>query len=445
MLLADSVVEYSLYSITNDMYTENYMPTIINFYKEHNPFPRHFTKTFAIKSIAAGLFIFTIFGIGFLIGGAINNTAKADTTASDVTLNTPLFASVKENINNKFVFWKSSSTLPTPKELEYGMIRGYVESYKDPYTVFFPPVEAKSFAQTVKGSFGGVGMTVGMKDGNIVVIAPLKDSPAMKAGVKAGDIITAVDGKNMIGKNSEEAVSIIRGELDTPVTLTLLHIDAKATVDIKIIRKEIKIPTLDVEKQDGVFIIKLYNFSSESPELFKTAMTEFVTGKYSRLVIDLRGNPGGYLEAAVTMASYFLKDGQVVLSERQGKNEAVVNHRSVGITGVPAGVKVVVLVDGGSASASEILAGALKDHGVAKVVGIKSFGKGSVQELVNLADGSSLKVTIAKWYTPNGVNISESGIKPDIEVAVATTTPKGFKGTYDAQMIKAVEVVKGMK
>jgi carboxyl-terminal processing protease len=134
-----------------------------------------------------------------------------------------------------------------------------------------------------------------------------------------------------------------------------------------------------------------------------------------------------------------------VVSERQGKSEAVSNHRSTGITGLPAGVKVVVLVDGGSASASEILAGALKDHGVAKIVGVKSFGKGSVQELVNLADGSSLKVTIAKWYTPNGVNISEAGIVPDVIVPVATTTPKGYKGTYDAQLLKAVEVVKGMK
>jgi carboxyl-terminal processing protease len=322
------------------------------------------------------------------------------------------------------------------------MIRGYVESYKDPYTVFFPPKEAKNFAENVKGSFGGVGMTVGMKDGNIVVIAPLKDSPAMKAGVKAGDIITAVDGKNMLGQSSDEAVSYIRGPLDTPVVLTVLHDGAKATTDIKIIRKEIKIPTLDTEKKDGVFILKLYNFSAESPDLFKKALTEFVQSGYSRLVIDLRGNPGGYLEAAVTMASYFLKEGQVVVSEKQGKNEAVLNHRSIGITGLPSGIKVVVLVDGGSASASEILAGALKDQGVAKVVGVKSFGKGSVQELIPLADGASLKVTIAKWYTPNGVNISEHGIKPDIEAPFATTTPKGWKGPYDSQMLKAVEVVK---
>jgi carboxyl-terminal processing protease len=277
------------------------------------------------------------------------------------------------------------------------------------------------------------------------VIAPLKDSPAMKAGIKAGDIIAGVDGKSMVGKNSEEAVSLIRGELDKPVTLTVLHQNDTSTVDITIVRKEIKIPTLDIEKKDGVFVIKLYNFSSESPELFRKALIEFVDGKYKRLVIDLRGNPGGYLNAAVDMSSYFLKEGQVVVSERQGKNEVVVNHRSTGIKGLPSDIKVVVLVDGGSASASEIVAGALKDHGIAKVVGLKSFGKGSVQELVNLADGSSLKVTIAKWYTPNGINISEHGIKPDIEVAVATSTPKGYKGVYDAQLLKAIEVAKSMK
>lgn len=403
--------------------------------------PKHFNKKMAIKSVGIGTFIFSLFAVGFLLGNAMGSTTHADITKFDSVL----MSKVQDSISNKFVFWKSSSTLPTSKELEYGMIRGYVESYKDPYTVFFPPAQAKSFAENVKGSFGGVGMNVGMKDGNIVVIAPLKDSPAMKAGIKAGDIITAVDGKNMLGQSSEEAVGLIRGTLDTPVKITVLHVGAKATTDITVVRKEIKIPTIDTEKKDGVFVIHLYNFSAESPDLFKTALIEFVNTKYPYLVLDLRGNPGGYLEAAVNMASYFLKDGQVVVSEKQGKDETVVNHRSTGITGLPGGIKMVVMVDGGSASASEILAGALKDHGIAKVVGIKSFGKGSVQELVNFDDGSSLKVTIAKWYTPNGVNISESGIKPDLEVAVATTTPKGWKGVYDAQLIKAVEVVKKMK
>lgn len=431
----------SFHSSICTVYTSHYMSTIRDFYKKSE----YLNKRFAMKSIAIGSFIFGIFATGFLIGSGMGSGVRAE-TGTDIVLDTPLFKEVKGNIDNKFIFWKSSSTLPTSKEKEYGMLKGYVESYKDPYTVFFPPKEAKSFAENVKGSFGGVGMNVGMKDGNIIVIAPLKDSPAMKAGIKAGDIITGVDGKNMIGLSSEEAVSLIRGELDTPVTITVLHQGAKATTDIKIIRKEIKIPTLDTEKKNGVFIVKLYNFSAESPDLFRNAMNEFLTSGSKRLIIDLRGNPGGYLEAAVNMASYFLKEGQVVVSERQGKDEAVVNHRSTGIIGLPAGIKVVVLIDGGSASASEILSGALKDQGAAKIVGTKSFGKGSVQELVNLSDGSSLKVTIAKWYTPGGVNISESGIKPDVEVAVATSTPKGWKdGVYDAQMIKAIEVVKKMQ
>lgn len=409
------------------------------------PLPKHFTKKMAIKSIGVGSFIFAIFAIGFLLGNATGSKSYAEQVkpaVSFLNMDSTLLAKVQGNIGEKFIFWKSSSTLPTAKELEYGMISGYVSSYKDPYTVFFPPKEAKNFAENVKGSFGGVGMNVGMKDGNIVVIAPLKDSPAMKAGIKAGDIIAGVDGKNMLGQPSEEAVNLIRGELDKPVKITVLHLGAKAVTDITIIRKEIKIPTLDTEKKNGVFVIHLYNFSSESADLFKTALVDFVNSKSPYLVIDLRGNPGGYLQAAVNMASFFLKEGQIVVSEKQGKDATVVNHRSLGIPGFPAGTKTVVMVDGGSASASEILAGALKDHGIAKVVGTKSFGKGSVQELINYDDGSSLKVTIAKWYTPAGVNISESGIKPDVEVAVATTTPKGMKEPYDAQLLKAVEVVK---
>lgn len=400
------------------------------------------SKHFILRSIGVGSIIFAIFISGFLIGSGFGSNAYAETESEIISLDTPLFRTIKDNLDKKFVFWKSSSTLPTSKELEYGMIAGYVASFKDPYTVFFPPKEAKSFAENVKGSFGGVGMNVGMKDGNIVVIAPLKDSPAMKAGIKAGDIITAVDGKNVLGLSSEEVVTYIRGELNTPVTITVLHAGSNKTVDIKIIRKEIKIPTLDTEKKDGVFVIKLYNFSAESPDLFRNAIQEFVSSGYKRLVVDLRGNPGGYLEASVNMASYFLKDGQIVVSERKGKDEVALNHRSTGIKALPAGIKVVVLVDGGSASASEILAGALKDHGIAKIVGVKTFGKGSVQELVELADGSSLKVTVAKWFTPNGVNISESGILPDIEAQIATTTPKGYKGVYDSQMLKAIDVAK---
>ncbi len=335
--------------------------------------------------------------------------------------------------------------MPTDKDLEYGMIKGYVEALKDPYTVFMAPVAAKTFTENVKGSFGGVGMNVGMKEGNIVVIAPLKDSPAMKAGILAGDIIAKVNGTSTLGMSSDEAVNMIRGEIDTPVTITVLHPGAKETKDITIVRKEIKIPTIDTETKDGVFVIHLYNFSAESPTLFQEALNKFIQSKLKYLVIDVRGNPGGYLDASVSMASFFLPEGAVVVAEKQGQRELEINHRSAGYTGLPKDIKVVVLVDGGSASASEILAGALKDHGVAKVVGVKSFGKGSVQEMVNFEDGSALKVTIAKWYTPAGVSISLHGITPDVEVQVGTTTVKDKKGNaIDMQLKKAIEVVKKM-
>lgn len=402
------------------------------------------SKNTAIAFIV--LFIL-LFGAGIMVGKAMDGTSTPTFTSGDGKIDSQLLGKVQATLSNKFVFWKSSSTLPTAKELEYGMIQGYVASYKDPYTIFFPPQEAKSFAENVAGSFGGVGMNVGMKDGNIVVIAPLKDSPAMKAGIKAGDIITGVDGKNVAGLGSDQAVNLIRGPIGKPVKITVIHAKANVTTDITVTREEIKIPTIDTEKVNGAFVIHLYNFSAESPDLFTKALNEFLAANTKYLVLDLRGNPGGYLDAAVSMASYFLKQGQIVVSERQGKDETVVNHRSQGLAGLPSGIKMVVLVDGGSASASEILAGALKDQGVATIVGEKTFGKGSVQELVNFDDGSSLKVTIAKWFTPNGVNISVSGIKPDVEVLAATTTPKIMANgkPYDVQLQRATEIVKTLK
>lgn len=401
----------------------------------------HLPKT-STRMSGVILLVVILFGAGILVGRAMNTRL----TIVEGTVESKLLSEVRQNLDEKFVFWKASSTPPTDKDLEYGMIQGYVDAYKDPYTVFLPPSEAKSFAENVQGSFGGVGMNVGMKEGNIVVIAPLKGSPAERAGIKAGDIITGVDGKNVMGMNSDEAVSIIRGKIGTTVKLTVIHPQAKTTTDITVTREEIKIPTIDTETKSGVFVIHLYNFSAESPDLFRDALNEFLQSGSTRLVIDLRGNPGGYLDAAVAMASFFLKEGQVVVSERQGKEETVLNHRSLGLSGIPTTTKVVVLTDGGSASASEILAGALKDHGVAKVVGEKTFGKGSVQELINFKDGSSLKVTIAKWFTPNGVNISEHGIMPDVEVKFGTSTPNGTDGKpIDTQLEKAIQVVKSLK
>lgn len=389
------------------------------------------------KKIITGLVLSSlVFSMGYYAGARQSTTYAENGKIQSATL-----GEVKKYLDEKFINWKASSTPPTEKELQYGLIQGYVGAYKDPYTIFFPPREAKSFQETVKGSFGGVGMTVGEKEGRAVVIAPLKDSPAMKAGIKAGDFIVKVDGKDTSGHSSDEAVSMIRGEIGKEVTITVVRKDEPKPLDIKIVREEIKIPTLDTETKDGVFIVRLYNFSQESPELFKKAMDDFLKSGTQYLVLDLRGNPGGYLEAAVQMASFFLPAGKDIVVEKKGMaKDGTTSHKSYGYNAFNANLRMAILLDEGSASASEILAGALKDYNVAKIFGTKSFGKGSVQELINLKDGSSLKVTVAKWYTPNGVSISEHGIVPDYPVALDVAAFK--KDKTDTQLNKAI---KGLK
>lgn len=395
-----------------------------------------------IKRFSLFVIATVIFGTGLLVGAAMNGSMYA----SEGKIDSKLLRQVKRELDNKFIFWKASSTAPTDEDFEYAVIQGYVSAYKDPYTIFMPPVEAKSFTENVQGSFGGVGMSVGMKDGNIVVIAPLKDSPAMKAGIKAGDIIIDVDGTNVIGRNSDEAVNMIRGPIDTNVVVKVVRKGEQQPRTFTITRKEIKIPTLDTEVKNGVFLIRLYNFSAESAVLFEKAVEASKQSGQKYVLIDLRGNPGGYLEAAVQISSFFLPEGSVVVSEKQGVEQTVVNHRSAGFPGIGANRKIGVLIDEGSASASEILAGALQDTKIATVFGTKSFGKGSVQELINFEGGSALKVTIAKWFTPSGTSISEHGITPDVEVLQATTTPHMADGTpIDVQLNTTIEKLKRMK
>ena len=379
---------------------------------------------------------------------------------------------IKNLLDQKFISWKSSTTPPTTTDLENGMIKGYVEAYKDPYTVYFEPIESKIFSDTVKGSFGGVGMQIASKEGLIVVISPLKDTPAMKAGIKAGDIVIAINGSSTAGFAVDKAVNMIRGDIGTHVKVKILRATSTKELEFDLERQEIKVPSIDTKMVDGVFVISLYNFSGESSEQFRQALIKFSESKTDKLVLDIRGNPGGYLEASVNMASFFLPEGKLIVSERKGKNAEEINHRSRGFNVFTNKLKMVILVDQGSASASEILAGALKDHGIATIVGKKTFGKGSVQELIDLCDISvagnildkvlsvtntisnatstsekcnkgSIKITVAKWYTPNGINISEAGIEPDYKVDLDESLM--IKSKKDTQLLKAISVVKGEK
>ncbi len=342
-------------------------------------------------------------------------------------------------INEKYV--PTSTTTPQNVDDQtrvYGAISGMVSSLGDPYTVFFPPVESKSFNEEISGTIEGIGMEVGMKDGVLTVIAPVKDTPAYRAGVKAGDQILKINDTLTNNLTTDEAINMIRGKKGTSVKITFARTGVKEPFELTIVRDVINMPTVDTETRGDIFVIHLYSFSAISPNLFRDALREFVqSGKY-KLIVDLRGNPGGYLEAAQDMASWFLPTGDVIVTEDFRNKADNQTFRSKGYNIFSNKLKLAVLIDGGSASASEILSGALHDHGIATLVGTQSFGKGSVQELVPITDNTSLKVTVARWLTPNGISISHQGLTPDVVVKL---DEDAFKKGDDTQIDKAIEIL----
>jgi carboxyl-terminal processing protease len=292
----------------------------------------------------------------------------------------------------------------------------------------------------------------------LTVVAPLKNTPAEKAGIKSGDKILKINDMVTTGMATDQAVKLIRGKQGTIVKLTIGRESAKAPIEITLTRSVIDIPTIDTEiksgndtasstanatglQKNGVFVIRLYSFSAPSPGLFRDALRKFVESGSTKLILDLRNNPGGYLEAAVDMASWFLPAGKIVVQEDFGVNNGGLNYyRSKGYNIFNDNLKFIILVNEGSASASEILSGALQEYGIAKLVGNTTFGKGSVQELINITPDTSLKVTVARWLTPNGKSISETGITPDYTVKI---TDKDLIAKKDSQMEKAVQLLQG--
>jgi carboxyl-terminal processing protease len=338
-------------------------------------------------------------------------------------------------LKKNYVVTHSSSTLPTTREQIYGAIQGLAEAYGDPYTTFFPPAEAKAFIENISGSFAGVGMEVDIKDGILTVVAPLKGTPADKAGIKAGDQILAIDGKSTEGVPLDKAIGQIRGQAGTTVTLAIVR-EGKA-LEVKVVRDTIQVPETEehFDEKTSVYRIQLYEFTSNSGSLFNRAFQNFKESGAKNLIIDLRGNPGGYLESAVDIASHFIPRGGAVVTEDFGEKQPQEVHSSRGYNDLPRGTSVVVLIDGGSASASEIFAGALQDHGIATIIGTRSFGKGSVQTLIDIG-GGSLKITIARWVTPDGHWIMDNGVTPDI---VATVTKEDIDAGRDPQVERAVQ------
>jgi carboxyl-terminal processing protease len=270
-------------------------------------------------------------------------------------------------------------------------------------------------------------MEIGKRGGLLTVIAPIKDTPAYRAGIETGDIIVKINGEQSHDLPVETAVSKIRGPKGSQVTLTLSRASKNngKEFDITVTRDTIELPTVDFQKRDdGVFVIELYMFNGQAPRKMADALYEYEKSGYKKLIIDLRGNPGGYLEAAVDMASWFVPKGEVIVTQDYANQDDEV-YRSSGVGSLFPGTEIAILLNGGSASASEIFAGALRDHGRATLIGEQSFGKGSVQQVFDVTEDTSLKITIARWLTPKNVSISHEGLTPDIKVEIPTTVKEG--------------------
>ncbi len=396
------------------------------------------------RAISFALVAAVAFGAGLFTSGSENASAVISRfsligdgldATPDRNADLASFWKAWNALQTDFVITNASSTLPVTKDKIFGAIQGLTNSYGDPYTVFMPPEEAKLFAESISGSFGGVGMEIDVKDGVLIVVAPLKGTPAEAAGIRKGDYIVAIDGKTTEGVPVHVAVTRIRGPIGTTVALSLVR--DKKPLEIKVTRATIQVPETEdgLDEKSGVYHIALFSFTSNSADLFNQAFMRFKASGSKKLVVDLRSNPGGYLDASVDIASHFLPKGANVVTEDFGGKQKNVMHTSLGYDDLPGGTKVVVLIDNGSASASEIFAGALKDHTVATIIGTKSFGKGSVQTLTPI-DGGTLKITVARWVTPAGTWIMGNGIIPDITVPV---TEADITAKRDPQMLRAIQ------
>jgi len=375
---------------------------------------KYFTRSFFIITSVAVIFAFGVY-VGYAHGPVVDritNVSSKEGPLPDTDADFSEFWKIWQLIDQKY----PTAQKTTAQDRVYGSIKGLLSSLGDPYTTFFTPQENRDFQTEVSGAFEGVGLEIGIKDNILTVIAPIKNTPADIAGIKAGDQILKIDDTLTADMTTDAAVRLMRGKKGTSVNLTIARSGFAEPKVITVVRDTIHLPTvetIDVVNKNA-YVIKLFTFTDQSPVLFESALQQFLDSGRKNLIIDLRNNPGGYLDAAVKIAGWFLPEGQVVVKEI-GKDPVkdVVIDRSPG----PNSIKnktIYVLVNQGSASASEILAGALSEHNVATLIGERTFGKGSVQELIPLEGDTSVKITVAKWYTPNGVSISEKGLTPKI-------------------------------
>lgn len=347
-----------------------------------------------------------------------------------------LFWKIWEDIREKYVHQPVDEVT-----LFRGALAGVVAALDDPYSVYFSPKDAEEFANDLKGMFGGIGAEIGIRDDQLVIVAPLPETPAEKAGLRPGDQILRIDEENTSGMTVDRAVNLIRGEKGTTVTLLLFRENnggepfevgiVRDTIVVKPVRWEMK----RTANGKNVAYVEMRQFNDETVPLFDKAVRELLKQKPAGIILDLRSNPGGYLDAAVDVAGEWIGIGTVVIERKStGADEKYDSTVRARLAGMPT----VVLVNEGSASGSEIVAGALQDVKAATLVGQKTFGKGSVQDYEELSDGGALKLTIAEWLTPNGRAINKVGIAPDVEVAFKK---EDYDADRDPQLEKALELL----
>lgn len=390
--------------------------------------------------ILAGLILLTgVFIVGVNIGKkyypSINLVRGVKNLETDkpADVDFSLFWDAWRLIQNDYV--KSDEL--NKQEMVYGAVRGLLDSLGDPYSIFFDPKEAKKFSENVTGNFSGIGIEIGVKKGILTIISPIEGTPAWEAHLKPGDQIVAIDGKESLSMSSEEAVDLIRGPKDTEVKLTIFRSNFEKPQEFTIKRDTISVASVKTEfLQDNIAHITLSSFSDNTNYEFYRAVLEALVKKSPAVILDLRNNPGGYLEVSVDIAGWFLKRGDVVVRESvKGEDETVFQASgNQALLNTP----VVILANEGSASASEILVGALRDNRQIKIIGQKTFGKGSVQEVEDMFDNSMIKLTIAEWLTPNGLSLNDNGLEPDYKVEL---TDEDYENDKDPQLDKALEVV----
>lgn len=389
------------------------------------------------KVLLVAIFTISCVYTGYRLGQRSVLTVKGSEVK---TIDTSVMNDVLSRLKNSYL----KPELIDNKKLMYGAAEGMTSALGDPYTAFYPPKENARANQDLQGEFGGVGIQLGFIDKNLGVMAPLKNTPAEKAGVKAGDLILKIKDvqkgvdKDTFGLAIEDAVDLIRGPKGTQVILTMFREGDKQSREVSLVRDTINVPSTELSWLDNesVAVMSVYKFGEQTKAEWDKMVDEVIKKNAKGVILDLRNNPGGYLTKAVDLGSEFIKDGVIVKQRDRQSTEEL----GAGGTGRLIGKPLVVLINKGSASASEILSGALKQRIGAKLVGENSFGKGTVQQVEELANGAGLHVTIAEWLLPDGSNIHGKGIAPDVEVKFVTDEKDPKK---DNQMEKALEVLKG--